>query len=52
MVTIYSGQEYWEFTLEPDETITFIYEKNGETVIYEKERTSQLEDLRLSSIHT
>lgn len=36
MVTIYWGQDYWEFTIEPDETITFAYEKNDETIIYEE----------------
>lgn len=36
MVTIYLGADYWEFTLEPDETITFAYEKDDETILYEE----------------
>ncbi|MEZ4733902.1 MAG: hypothetical protein R3E79_42970 [Caldilineaceae bacterium] len=27
MVTVYQGSDYWEFTLEPTETITFVYEQ-------------------------
>ena len=30
MITVYQGNEYWEFTLEPTETITFVYEKADE----------------------
>ena len=36
MGTIYLGQGYWEFTIEPDETLTFIYEKDTETIFYEE----------------
>ncbi len=35
MVTVYQGREYWEFTLQPTETITFVYEKDEEIVTYE-----------------
>jgi hypothetical protein len=36
MGTIYLGQDYWEFTLEPDEMLTFIYEKDNKTIFYEE----------------
>jgi len=36
MVTVYQGNEYWEFTLEPTETITFVYERDEETITYEE----------------
>lgn len=36
MITVYQGCEYWEFTLQPTDTITFVYEKGEETVIYEE----------------
>jgi hypothetical protein len=36
MVTVYQGNEYWEFTLQPTETITFVYERDKETVSYEE----------------
>lgn len=36
MVTVYQGSDYWEFTLEPTETITFVYERDDETVTYEE----------------
>jgi hypothetical protein len=36
MVTVYQGNEYWEFTLQPTETITFVYEKHDKTVTYEE----------------
>ena len=34
MVTVYQGCEYWEFTLQPTETMTFVYEKDAKTVTY------------------
>jgi len=34
LVTIYLEADYWEFTIEPDETVTFAYEKNDKTLIY------------------
>ncbi|MEZ4713750.1 MAG: hypothetical protein R3A44_41565 [Caldilineaceae bacterium] len=34
MVTVYQGNEYWEFTLQPTATITFVYERDDETVTY------------------
>jgi hypothetical protein len=36
MVTVYQGSEYWEFTLQPTETITFVYERDDETITYEE----------------
>ncbi|MEZ4866284.1 MAG: hypothetical protein R3C14_33515 [Caldilineaceae bacterium] len=36
MVTVYQGKEYWEFTLQPTETIIFVYERDDETVTYEE----------------
>ncbi len=36
MITVYQSCEYWEFTLQPTETITFVYEKGEETVVYEE----------------
>ena len=36
MITVYQNNEYWEFTLEPTETITFVYEKADETVTHEE----------------
>ena len=36
MVTLYSGQDYWEFTIEPDESVTFVYERDQETRVYEE----------------
>jgi hypothetical protein len=36
MVTIYLGADYWEFTIEPDETVTFAYERDDETILYEE----------------
>jgi hypothetical protein len=36
MVTVYQRDDYWEFTLSPKETITFVYEKGEETVVYEE----------------
>jgi len=36
MVTVYQGNEYWEFTLLPAETITFVYERDDKTVTYEE----------------
>lgn len=36
MVTVYQGNEYWEFTLEPAETIIFVYERDDETITYEE----------------
>lgn len=35
MMTIYLEEKYWEFTIEPDESVTFVYEVNNETRIYE-----------------
>lgn len=35
MVTLYSGQHYWEFTIEADESVTFVYEVGNETRVYE-----------------
>jgi hypothetical protein len=32
MITVYQGNEYWEFTLQPTETITLVYERDDETV--------------------
>ncbi len=36
MVTVYQGSEYWEFTLQLVETITFVYEKDEATITYEE----------------
>jgi hypothetical protein len=36
MITVYQDNEYWEFTLQPAETITFVYERDDETVTYEE----------------
>ncbi len=36
MVTVYQGNEYWEFTLQPTETITFVYERDDQVVVYEE----------------
>jgi hypothetical protein len=36
MVTVYQGNEYWEFTLLPTETLTFVYERDEETLTYEE----------------
>ncbi len=36
MVTLYSGQDYWEFTIEPDESVIFVYERGQETLAYEE----------------
>ena len=36
MVTIYQGRDYWEFTVQPVETLTFVYEKGEETLVYEE----------------
>ena len=36
MLTVYQGCKYWEFTLQPAETITFFYEKNDKTVVYQE----------------
>ncbi|MDM8553023.1 hypothetical protein QUF72_23295 [Desulfobacterales bacterium HSG2] len=36
MVTLYLKNDHWEFTIEPDECVTFIHEKNDETIIYEE----------------
>jgi hypothetical protein len=36
MLTVYQGNEYWEFILHPDETLTFVYEKDEETKVYEE----------------
>ena len=36
MVTLYSGEQYWEFTIGADENVTFVYEVNDEVRIYEE----------------
>ncbi len=36
MVTLYLGQDYWEFTLESDGSVIFVYEKGEETCVYEE----------------
>lgn len=36
MVTVYRDNEYWEFTLHPTDTITFAYEKDERTLVYEE----------------
>ncbi len=36
MITIYRETEYWEFTIQPDESLSFVYEKGNSTVIYEE----------------
>ena len=36
MVTLYAGQDYWEFTIEADESVTFVYEAGDETRVYEE----------------
>lgn len=38
MVTVYQGAEYWGFTIQPTETILFIYEKDDETATYTAEQ--------------
>ncbi len=36
MVTLYAEQKYWEFTIETDESVTFVYEVGDETRSYEE----------------
>lgn len=36
MVTLYLEENYWEFTIQPDRNVTFVQEKNDETIIYEE----------------
>ena len=36
MLTVYQGNEYWEFIVQPDETINFIYEKADESKLSEE----------------
>jgi hypothetical protein len=36
-VTIYHGEHYLEFTIEPNGSITFVYEENDEEKVYEED---------------
>lgn len=36
MVTLYFAQEYWEFTIEPNESVTFVYECDDEVILYKE----------------
>ncbi len=54
MLTIYSGKTYLEFTVEPDESVTFIREEDGEEVEYKEgltveEAADELIEARTSS---
>ena len=36
MITIYHGRHYLEFSIEPDDTVVFVYEFDDEEVTYEE----------------
>jgi hypothetical protein len=50
MVTIYLGADYWEFTIEPDETITFAFEKNDEPIVYVERPPSKLSSSKITML--
>lgn len=50
MVALYLEQDYWEFTLEPDESLTFVYEQGEETIIYEEGRSFEFAIAKIKNI--
>ncbi len=36
MMTVYHKSDYWEFTIEPDERVTFVYERDDALLAYEE----------------